>query len=61
MRISGHEGRIWKRRNHGPKHQAAALLRREELPPAGRVGDLAELAKTFTAREHDEDRRTEGT
>jgi hypothetical protein len=60
MRISGREGRIWRRRNLGPKLQVAKLQRREDLPPAGRVGDLAELAETFTATERDEKRRTDG-
>jgi hypothetical protein len=60
MRISDLEGRIWRRRNLGSKSKVAKLHRREELPPAGRVGDLAELAETFTATERDEKRRTDG-
>ena len=64
MRMSDLEGRIWRRRNPGPKLQVAKLHRREDLPPAGQVGDLAELAEIFTTMERDlerdQDRRADG-
>ena len=60
MRMSDLDGRSWRRRNLGPKRQAAKLDRRDDLPPAGQVGDLAELAEIFTTMERDEDRRADG-
>ena len=60
MKKTDLEGRIWRRRNLGPKHQVAKLHRRDDLPPAGQVGDLAELADIFTTMERDEDRRADG-
>jgi hypothetical protein len=60
MKKSDLEGRIWRRRKLGPKLQVAKLHRRDDLPPAGQVGDLAELAEIFTTRERDEDRRADG-
>lgn len=60
MKKSDLEGRIWRRRNPGPKLQVAKLHRRDDLPPAGQVGDLADLAEIFTSKERDEDRRADG-
>jgi hypothetical protein len=59
MRFSDLEGRIWKRRNSGSHLRVAKLPRGEDLPPAGQVGDLAELAQIFTVMERGEDRRAD--
>jgi hypothetical protein len=60
MKKSDSEGRIWRRRKLAPKLQVATLHRRDDLPPAGRVGDLAELAEIFTTMNRDEDHRADG-
>jgi hypothetical protein len=60
MKKNDFEGRIWRRRKLGAKLQVAKLHRRDDLPPAGRVGDLAELAETFTTMKRDEDHRLDG-
>ncbi len=60
MKMSDLDGPIWRRRNLGPKRQVGKLNRRDDLPPAGQVGDLAEIAEIFTTMERDEDRRADG-